>query len=297
MVKVKQARWRGMRRVAGAALATVGVAAVAAGSASAAPTGIYAPFVQCPTGMPGPLTPGLASCLYDETTSGSFKLGSVEVPINKTIVLQGGLSAPDDTTPTPMFDALNGQTLSRTALKVPKGLAGVVAPWLVPSWLEPWIDWANGVEATAELVGTPKFAFNNFVAADGTTFELPLRVKLSNTFLGNNCYIGSSSDPLVLKLTAGTTTPPAGYTPMVGTTGTLRFQDRARHITATGRSLVDNNFRAPKAHGCGGIFSWAVDPILNLTVGLPANPGVSEARLTGTAQIGAATAVRNSDVP
>jgi hypothetical protein len=282
------------RRSAVALATAAGIALTTAASAGAAPTGDYAVFSQCPTNVPD-----LASCVVSDTTSGSIKLGSTTVPINKRIRLQGGYSYDPVTYAEIWRNAKNGQTLERTALNVPGGLSGLVVSSSIPepvrSAFQAAVDTVNGVTATAELVGPVQFSFANFANADGPTAVLPLRVKLDNPFLGSNCYVGSAANPVTLRLTAGTTTPPAGTAPITGSPGTLEFLNEANLIRSTGVSLVDNAFAAPKASGCGGLFSWAIDPAVNAKVGLPAPAGTNVARFNGTAQIAAATAVRDSD--
>ena len=46
--------------------------------------------------------------------------------------------------------------------------------------------------------------------------------------------------------------------------------------------LVDNAWSAPEATGCGGIFAFAVDPIIDGSVGVPAKAGVNTAELINT---------------
>lgn len=274
------------RRRTVAVMALASAAALAGTTAAgAAPTGFYAPFDQCPVS-----NSNVQTCLVSDTTSGSFKLGNQSVPITKRIRLQGGFST-NEAGESTFYPAANGKTLEKTKLNVPGGLLGITIPSLVPepirSALQDGIDTVNGVEATAELVGPVKFSWNNLLFGDNEVIRLPLRVKLDNPFLGDNCYIGSASNPLTLSLTPGTTHPPAGYTPMVGYPGDFTFEDEAHYVRADNISLVDNNFKAPKANGCGGIFfSWAIDPVVNLKIGLEASAGKSEARMTGTAHIG-----------
>ena len=50
----------------------------------------------------------------------------------------------------------------------------------------------------------------------GAAVTLPLKVKLSNEMLGEECYIGSDAEPIVLHLTTGETAPPAGTEPIRG---------------------------------------------------------------------------------
>lgn len=281
---------RTARRTAVVAAGTAAFAMTAA-SAGAAPTGAFADFAQCPTG-----DPDVVQCIISDTTSGTIKLGNQEVPINKLIRLQGGLKYDPDTFESEFVPAANGNTLSRTALNVPGGLAGITVPsqvpWPVRGLLEAAINTVNGVTATAELVGPVGFSFNNLINADGVAVNLPLRIKLDNPFLGNNCYIGSASNPVRFRLTAGTTTPPAGTAPITGSPGVLGTTGPDGLITSvTGQSLVDNTFSVPKATGCGGAFGLLINPIVDLKVGLPAAAGKSTARLTGNARIANASDV------
>ena len=118
------------RRAALGALALAGasVLAVAAAPASAAPTGQYADFDQCPTGNANVVT-----CIVSDTTSGNIKLGNQDVPITKRIRLQGGIDSGNEITGENVFyGAKNGQTLERTALDVPGGLLGITIPPIVP---------------------------------------------------------------------------------------------------------------------------------------------------------------------
>jgi hypothetical protein len=276
-----------------AASAAVAAVAVAAPGASAAPTGIYSDFANCPT-----QNPDVVSCLISDSTSGAIKLGNQNVPINKLIRLQGGVTVDPDTFETGFVNANNGATLSRTKLKVPGGLTGLITP--APSWSAPLrslfyaaVNSVNDVTATAELVGPVGFSFNNLLSGQGTAVDLPLRIKLDNPFLGNSCYVGSASKPVRFRLTNGTTNPPAGTAPISGTPGAIG--EIGDITTLTGQSLVDNTFSAPKASGCGGLFSLIINPVVDLKIGLPAAPGASVARLNGDARLAPAASVVASD--
>lgn len=280
------------RRVLRGALvasATVATAAVAASGASAAPTGIYADFADCPT-----QNPAVAACLVSDTTSGAIKLGNQNVPINKLIRLQGGITADPDTGATGFVNANGGRTLSRTGLKVPGGLTGLITP--APSWSAPLrslfyaaVNSVNDVTATAELVGPVGFNLGNLLDGSAPSIDLPLRIKLDNPFLGDSCYIGSAGSPVRFRLTNGTTAPPAGVAPISGSSGTL--SNNGDITVLTNQSLVDNTFSVPKASGCGGIFSLIINPVVDAKIGLPAAPGASVARLTGNARIAPASSV------
>jgi hypothetical protein len=188
---------------------------------------------------------------------------------------------------------------------VPGGLLGITAPTWWPQILQDLFNevvingGATGVTATMELAkpaSSIKVSTINYAERKGTALSLPVKVKLSNAFLGSNCYIGSSSSPITLNLTTGTTSPPPPNTPISGATGTPQFNEAFTLLTFTGGKLVDNSFSAPGANGCGGIlFSWAVDPLVNSILGTPSPAGKNTAILEGKNQISVAEAVRESE--
>jgi hypothetical protein len=275
-----------------AALSAVALTASSSAMA-AAPTGEFAPFKYCPYQNPATLT-----CVRSVTTSGSFKLGNTSVPITSPITLQGGLGADPSTGQTTWINAANGgATLSSTPLNVPGGLLGLVNPGgffgLLEQAFENAISSANGVTATAELVGPVKFDLAAFVLANGTAVTLPIRVHLQNAFLGSSCYIGSSGSPITLKLTSGTTTPPAGTAPISGSQGTFQASPSGQVSTAAGAKLVDNAFSVPAASNCGFLLldKLLITAAVNAKEGLPSAAGKNVAilqgdtSLTGSAQV------------
>jgi hypothetical protein len=124
---------------------------------------------------------------------------------------------------------------------------------------------------------------------------LPTKIKLSNPFLGNNCYIGSNSSPVVIDFTSGETSPPPPNKPIKGSKGTLTVNEAGTLVTLSGGSLVNNSFAAPGAKGCGGFFSFLIDPFVNSIVGLPSPAGTNAAVLEGKLQTAEAEAVRESE--
>jgi len=272
-----------------AAAATVGVLAFAGTASAAAPTGQYAPFKYCPY-----QNQAVASCLKSTVTSGSFKLGNATVPITASTptVLQGGYGFTD--TGTVWYNAANGgQTLASSPLKVPGGLIGLVntGGWsgILIDLFNAAVASVNDVYATAELAGPVQFSYLNFVAQfNAPAIVLPIKVHLTNPFLGSNCYIGSTSNPIRLNLTTGTTSPPAGVTPLTGSRGTLLSSDDTYVVTATNNRLVDNTFPVPAATNCGYLLldRILITAAVNLKEGLPSAAGNNSAILQGTSLIG-----------
>ena len=265
-------------------------------SASAAvhhPTGEFAAFGECPLNH----TP-LWACLYSETTSGFVQMGQKTVPIKNPVVLQGGLEQ-NEAGETPFVPAEGGNTLTKAPQPVPGGLLGIQAPSWWPQILRDLFNETinngfTGVTATMELAGSPRVSAAALVEEKGVAVALPVKVKLSNPFLGSNCYIGSSSNPIRLNLTVGTTSPPPPNTPITGFPG-VGTNPTGNLITLTGQKLVDNAFATPGAKGCGGLFSFLVDPFVNSIVGVPSPAGTNTAVLEGKLMLADPVAVRASE--
>jgi hypothetical protein len=270
---------------------------IPAASANAALTGEWARFATCPTA-----NSAVDGCIYAETTSGNFTMGKKAVPLKNPVILKGGVDSDNGTIAGNLtFVApTDGQTLSKTPQPVPGGLLGVTAPTWWPSLLQNLFNETinngfTGVTATVELAGPAsavKFSAINALTASGTALAMPVKVKLSNPFLGNNCYIGSNSNPIQLNLTTGTTSPPPPNQPITGSPGAFESAEEGLIIKLGNNSLVDNSFAAPGANGCGGLFSFLVDPFVNEIVGVPSPAGTNTAILNGSTYLTDANQVR-----
>jgi hypothetical protein len=258
------------------------------------PTGEYAAFNDCPR-----LQAGVLTCVYSRTTGGEVKIGNTAVPITNPIVLQGGLEE-NSKNEEIWVNAVDGNTLTKAPQTVPGGLLGIVAPESWPKWLQELFnkfinEGITGVTATTELVGTVHFNLFNLIFAKETGIVLPVRVKLSNPFLGEGCYIGSSKEPILLNLTTGTTSPPTPNKPISGSVGEIEIKNSGNLVISKGMKLVDNAFAAPVVNGCGGLFSFLVNPAVDLKLGLPSAAGHNTAILTGLSELASAEAVRESE--
>jgi hypothetical protein len=268
---------------------------VPASSASAALTGEYARFNTCPLA-----NPIIDICVYAESTSGSFTVGKKTVPLKNPVILKGGADGAEIFAPLTFYAPTDGQVLSKTAQPVPGGLLGITAPAWWPSILrnlfnETINNGFTGVTATVELAG-PASSINlnvsNTLFGTGTALGMPVKVKLSNPFLGSSCYIGSNSQPLQLKLTTGATSPPPPNTSISGNPGEFSAIETGKIVVLKKNKLVDNSFSAPGANGCGGIFSFLVDPFVDSILGTPSPAGTNTAILEGTNYLGDAAAIR-----
>jgi hypothetical protein len=291
-----------MRRLLLAALALVAVLVPVSPAAAAPfhPTGEYAQFNYCPLGRTT-----LTACFRAETTGGFIKMGAKTVPIKNPVILQGGLEYENLFQDINLIAAQDGNTLTKSPQPVPGGLTGIVAPSWWPQILKDLFNETinngfTGVTATMELAGPASSVVVNpgkLLAQTGVTLSMPVKVKLSNTFLGSNCYIGSNSNPIKLNLTSGTTAPPPPNTPISGSGGEVSQNESTSILTVSKSKIVDNSFAAPGANGCGGIlFSWAVDPFVNSIVGVPSPAGTNTAVLENSrVQLAEPEAVRASE--
>lgn len=275
-------------------LMAIGAALVAslslAAGASAAPSGEFANFAQCPLS-----NPSAGACLYAQSTSGVFVIGKTEVPLSKTIILQGGLTVENEGF-SEVLPAANGETLSKTPQSVPGGLFKIIAPSFLPGFLQTlfneFIDKGlTGVTATTELVGKARIGLANALTGTGTALELPTRVHLENAFLGGSCYVGSASKPVTVDFTTGTTSPPAPNKPITGAPGELSISPEGI-LKLTKNSLVNNSFAAPTAEGCGGLLSFLIDPAVDAELELPSASGKNTAILNGSQEIVASEVVK-----
>ena len=258
--------------LAAAAMSLLGaLSATPAAALSKADKALFLAFSHCPLASAG-------LCVVADTTGGEFVIGKKTVPITKPILLQGGLPEYYFGEQS-MVAAVGAETLAKVPQEVPGGLVGIGGL-------------GGEVTATAELAGPvkPRSASTGSSSPSprqgSTPSSLPLKVKLSNELLGENCYIGSEAEPIVLHLTDGKTKPPEGIAPIEGS-GDAVFEGPAKgkinRVPAV--KLVDNTFAVPGAKGCGPAGSEAlVDEILNLDVGLPSKAGANTAIMSGSVE-------------
>jgi hypothetical protein len=129
--------------------------------------------------------------------------------------------------------------------------------------------------AETELAGTPgKFNFSSVT--------LPIKVHLTTPsgVLGSTCYVGSNSNPIVLNLITGTTSPPAPNKPITGKEPEIsEGEDGIFHLN--NGTYVDNSFAAPGASGCVlklfGFIPISLNGFVNSQSGLPSPAGNNEA--------------------
>jgi hypothetical protein len=283
-----------------AALVAIGVLGITSSAYAVEhhPKGEFAVFSDCPLS-----NPTVEICLVAKTEGGKFTIGKETVPITNPITLQGGLKK-FLTASEEFVAAEDGNTLTKSPQKVPGGLAGLVKCNEIGNLLERiacevvFENGVTGVNATTELAAPAssiKPNVLNLLGGQGTALSLPLKVHLENPFLGSACYIGSNAHPIVIEFTTGTTSPPPPNTPITGSPGEPSFLEGEQILVVKNNELVNNSFAAPGAEGCGGLFAFLIDPIVNSKLGIPSAAGKNTAILKGTLKSANAEAVKASE--
>jgi hypothetical protein len=268
------------------ALTTTGLGL--ANTALAAPKGIFSVFSECPTS-----TSSVVLCQYARNTSGELAIGSLVVPITEPGTLQSGLAStenPENRKEYFYVPAKDGNTLSKTEESIPGGLGSVVdceaiMGERVLETLERRICMAilktkePKATAIAELVATAEnpaiLDIRAFAREEGVANTLPIRIHLKGGLLGPHCYIGSTTDPIELQLTTGTTSPPPPNSPIHGALGSPSILEEGGLLLShdVEYRAVDNAFSVPVADGCGGPFSTLIDQAVDARIGLPSSAG------------------------
>jgi hypothetical protein len=296
---------RRIRSVGSVLLAVALIALGLTASAQAKLTGEFTRFANCPYKNPTAI-----KCVYAVTEGGEVVLGSKKVPIVNPVVLQGAYGEPAEEKEGgefyPFIAATNGVTLSKAPQPVPGGLAGLInckeitEPFLRFTCELTLENGVTGVNSTLELAkpaSAIRISENNLAGEVGTALQLPVKFHLENPFLGPNCYVGSSANPVIWNLTSGTTSPPGPNKPITGSGGEGEFLEGFKIVKLKGNVLVDNAWAAPGTTGCGGpLVELALDPVINVSAGLPAAAGKNTAVLKNTIYQSAAITVNQNDV-
>jgi hypothetical protein len=275
------------------AIASMAFASVSLGAAHH-PKGEWSNFGECPLNRSS-----IEWCVYSKSTEGEFTIGNKAVPLVNPVTLQGGYEEGSEES-VDFYGAEEGNTLSKTAQPVPGGLLGIKAPTWWPGFIQTWFnnlinEGFTGVTATVELAGPTKGLTNielnptALLEESGTALGLPVKIHLQNAILGSNCYLGSSSEPVPLKFTTGTSGS------LEGSAGELTPNESFTLLTFAGGKFVDGTYAVGHTYGCGGIFSFLVNPLVESILGVPAGSGKNSAYLGGALSIGEAASVKASE--
>lgn len=217
-------------------------------------------------GCPRPEEQKKEFCIRSDVTGGHIQFGNKSVPIEKPLALTGGTNGAFEE-----FSANSEGGLTKVQQKVPGGVLGLTGlTWL----LEFFGSEALTLYAVTELAGIP----SNFTFSSVT---LPIKIHLETPsgVLGNTCYLGSNTNPIVLNNITGTTNPPPPNKPITGKEGT--FAEENEIVYFKNGTYVDNSFAAPGASGCVlklfGFIPISLNGFVNSQSGLPSAAGHNEA--------------------
>jgi hypothetical protein len=124
--------------------------------------------------------------------------------------------------------------------------------------------------ATVELAGPASgihLNLANLLEGEGTAFRFPVKVKLSNSFVGPDCYVGSDENPIVVNFTTGTSGS------LKGKLGVLAFSPEGTLLTVWGDTLVASGFASPGVENCG--VEGGADEAMDAALGLPSSENTS----------------------
>ncbi|MDT0611807.1 hypothetical protein [Streptomyces lancefieldiae] len=265
-----------------AAFATTGTATAAA----AQPNGEWAPFTRCPVDAPAMLdADGLArtpQCVVSTSPNGSIKLGKTTVVTGRTNLQMGVVQNSDGTSSVVAPPA--GAIIADSAT-VPGGLLGLMCPSNIPAITTICEQLSNStlnkITATVESVGAPyDFDQTAGILTDLPIVAIPVRIHLENPFLGSKCYIGTKSDPIVLR-PRNLEYPEFGMSFFKGD-GTVTEDGEMSRINLIGATQNDSTFAVPGASGCGLGLLGIIDAAVNAKTGLPSAAGNNSLTLNDT---------------
>ncbi|GAA2523521.1 MULTISPECIES: hypothetical protein [Streptomyces] len=254
-------------------------------AADPALNGEWAPFTRCPVDAAAMLAADgfdkTPQCVVSTSAGGSIKLGKTTVVTGKTDLQIGVVQNADGTS---SVVAPPSGALVADSATVPGGLLGLMCPSDIPvitsicRTLEN--SGLNKITATMESVGAP-YAFDQTagVLTDLPIVTLPVRIHLENPLLGDKCYIGTASNPILLR-PKNLDYPEFGMSFFKGD-GTPDEAGEMSRINLTGATQNDSTFAVPGATGCGlnvGLINAAV----NAKTGLPSASGNNSLTLNDT---------------
>ncbi|MFE3071472.1 hypothetical protein [Streptomyces sp. NPDC059247] len=262
---------------------------VSIGTATAANpqlNGSWAPFDRCPVDAPAMLaSDGLDTspqCVVSYSLSGSIKMGNTTVATGKTNLQIGVVQNADGTS---SVSAPASGALITDPATVPGGLLGLMCPSDIPFITDICRQLSdaklNKITATMESVGSP----SNFdqiagVLTDQPIVTIPVRIRLQNPFLGDNCYIGTKANPILLR-PRNLTSPDFGVERFNGDGSANEEGDMSR-LNLLGATQYDSTFAVPGASGCGLGWFGIIDAAVNLKTGLPSASGKNKLVLNNT---------------
>ncbi len=227
----------------------------------------------------------IAICTADISGPGSeFKAGNIKVQLETPIVLQGGLRTVEEgphAGESQFLAPVGVEALAPVKQKAPS-LEEVVNPAeLSAKELKRYErDVAAGRTkgfVAIELAGSVEQVYldtSNLLEENGPTLTLPVKVRLINPFVGNDCYVGSDADPIEITLTTGQSGA------LRGNAGTITTIEEGDILLVEENSLVNGTYSSPGVEGCG--VADGADAAIDSKIGLPAGEGQNTTTIKGS---------------
>ncbi|MFD7529963.1 MULTISPECIES: hypothetical protein [unclassified Streptomyces] len=240
--------------------------------------GNWAPFTRCPVDDPAMLAADgrtdIAICVASHSESGSIKLGNTLATTGAND-LQFGVVRNAATGESKIVPPAGGAIVGAPT-EIPGGLLGLMCPNGIPVISDICRQLTdndlNRVVATVQSAGAPRnFDLVAGMQSGKTIVDIPVRIHLENPFLGSKCYIGTTSQPVLLR--PQNLTQPALASRRFDADGTTNTGGSLNRVELTGNAQGDAGFAVPGVSGCGpltlGELNWAV----NLKTALPSAAG------------------------
>ena len=246
--------------------------------------GVWAKMADCPA------SPN--ACIYGEAGPESFfQAGKVTVHFVKPVLLRGGaeeIYAGEEYVELQWLPALDGNTISKEKEPAPPLTEDIDAELLPPAEKERYEAYLAGggsttVTATIELARPQRGGIflneGNLLSETGEAFGFPVMIHLENKFVGKECYVGSTAEPINVPFTTGETSPEPPNTPIHGRLGEIKVIGEGNILELHGTELVNNEYAAPGVHGCGQ--NNKANAAINSALGLPSPAGSNSTKLVG----------------
>ncbi len=255
--------------------------------------GEWAKFSVCPIPALRAISE-YGGCVYGEAGPESFfQAGKVTIHFVKPVQLRGAVSENEETGVLTWYPALNGNTVSKEAEPGPpltEDIDAELLPEAEKARYEAYLAEGGSTKVTATIelarpqAGGIYVNEANLLTESGEAFVFPVMIHLSNKFVGDHCYVGSTAEPITVPFTTGETTPEPPNTPIHGQLGEIKVIGEGNILqvgTSTKQTILANNeYASPGVHGCGQ--NGKANAAINSALGLPSPAGSNSTELIGS---------------
>jgi hypothetical protein len=275
------------------------------------PGGIYSLFTNCPLlnslmaespNITDPMYQGVsyAACVAGVAATGTLKVGNIVTPVVRPVNVQFGFVPPPNSAPGGDNTSTN-LSPPPAVVPPPAGLSAmlVTKPDLIPESLTTALGCSTTTNPTVQALCTKAENFGGKYqdiyglaqsAGQLTNFGLTswtqrMKIQLINPLLGNNCYIGTDQNPIVINPQISLS---SGGQLIVKVDPNPAKHPDTEVLDITAATASDTTFFAPAVTGCGfggGLASVPVDEAIDTSAGLPSASGNNSLALNGTFQV------------